>query len=275
MTTVQRLVRGVTLHAILYVAALAALFPFFWMISSSLRPESEVFAYPIRLIPQRWTVANYAEVLRSAPWGRYFLNSALVAICQVGASVPIDAMAAYALSRVRFRGRDALFVAVLGTMMIPQQVRVIPNFLIVYKLGWIDTYQALILPGIADAFGVFLLRQAFLSIPIELEEAALVDGCSRLYVVFKILLPLSLGPVAVLSIMKALRAWNDFLWPLVVTNTELMRTVQVGLSVLRSEESARYGLLMAGSSLAVVPITLVFLLFQRYLSGGIQLTGMK
>jgi len=215
--------------------------------------------------------ANYREVWESGQFGRYLWNSALVAAAVVAGNLVFAALAGHALARGRFRGRGLVFAAVLVTLMVPRQVSMIPLYLLVARLGWIDTYVALIVPFLVDAFNVFLLRQAFLTVPAELEDAARVDGASDLRIFASISLPLVKPALAVLAINTFLASWNSFLYPLVLTNSDEMRTLPVGLALIsQGEHSVDWGHLMAGSSIAALPVILVFLLFQRQIVRGIM-----
>ncbi len=270
----RALLMGVT-YIILSVGAVSMLLPFAWMISTSLKAGSEIFLWPPRWIPSviRWD--NYATAWNSAPWGRYFLNTLFVATTVTALTLLVCSLAAYSFARLRFPGRDLFFLALLGTMMIPGQVTIIPNFVIVKRLGWYNNYWGLIIPEAGGAFGVFLLRQYFLSIPFELEDAARIDGASRLRIIFSIILPLSRPALSVLTLFSFMGSWNAFLWPLIITNTDLLRVVQIGLAVFRMEESTQYHLLMAASTYVVLPVIILFLLVQKQFIQGIQLTGMK
>jgi multiple sugar transport system permease protein len=216
-------------------------------------------------------LANYHEVWESGRFGRYLWNSAIVAAVVVAGNLAFASLAGHALARSRFRGRGLVFAAVLVTLMVPRQVSMIPLYLLVARLGWIDTYAALIVPFLVDAFNVFLLRQAFLTVPAELEDAARVDGASDLRIFASISLPLVKPALAVLAINTFLASWNSFLYPLVLTNSDEMRTLPVGLALIsQGEHSVDWGHLMAGSSIAALPVILVFLLFQRQIVRGIM-----
>ena len=216
-------------YVALTIGSLWALFPFLWMISTSLKSDSEVLIYPPVWIPTRLVWENYAEVTRLLPFGRFLLNTTVVAVTVTILELITSSFAAYAFARLRFPGRDKLFLLYLGTLMIPGQVTIIPNFLLVSWLGWVDTYWALILPAAFSAFGTFLLRQFFMSIPQELEQAARIDGCSFFGIYRHIILPLSGPALATLAVFAFMTQWNAFLWPLIVTNKETMRTLTVGI----------------------------------------------
>lgn len=264
-------------RALLYVPLVLGgafmLLPFFWMVSTSLKASSEVFAYPPVWLPARPLWSNYTHVLGELPFGRYLFNTAFVATTVTFLEVVTSSLAGYAFARIEFPGRDRIFLVYLATLMIPGQVTVIPNFLLVNWLGWSNTYLALIVPAAFSAFGTFLLRQFFLSVPRELEQAARIDGCGYLGVYRHIVLPLSGPAVGSLTIFVFMAQWNAFLWPLIVANSASMRTLTVGLSFFRDEAATQFHYLMAGTVMNVVPVLLVYLALQRYFVRGIALTG--
>lgn len=270
--------RGYTLGSwllaiILVPTAILMLMPFIWMISTSLKGAAAVFEYPPNFIPNpvRWD--NYQRLFEVLPFARFFFNSFMVASAVTILQLVTCSMAAYAFARLRFPGRDALFLGYLGTLMIPAQVVIIPNFILLRYLGWIDTYQALILPAAFSAFGTFLLRQYFLTIPRELEDAAVVDGANHFQIYARIILPLSGPALSALAIFTFLFNWNSFLYPLVVTNSTRMSTLTVGLNTLQGQYNTAWTLLMAGSVIALIPVLTVFIFAQRYFIKGITLTG--
>lgn len=240
-------------------------------LATMLSPLILMFRLSLNAPPGEGALANYREVWEMGSFGRYLWNSALVATVVVAGNIVLAAMAGHALARGRFRGRGLVFGAVLVTLMVPRQMSMIPLYLLVARLGWIDTYAALIVPFLVDAFNVFLMRQAFLSLPVELEDAARVDGASDLRIFATISLPLVKPALAVLAINTFLANWNSFLYPLVLTNTDNMRTLPVGLALIsQGEHSVDWGHLMAGSSIAALPVILVFLVFQRQIVRGIM-----
>jgi len=250
------------------------LVPFAWMLSTSLKEPGDVFVYPPQWIPQPARWENYQETVTVMPFGRFYLNSVIQAVSVTVLQLLTASLAAFAFARLRFRGRDLLFLLYLGTMMIPFPVTLIPNFVIVHYLGWVDTFRALILPPAFSAFSTFLLRQYFLSIPVELDDAARVDGASSFRIWWQIIMPLSGPALATLAIFTFLGQWNSFLWPLVVTNSEKMRTLPVGLATFQGQYSIQWHLLMAGSVIAVLPILVIYLVGQKWFVRGITLTGM-
>ncbi len=231
--------------------------------------------WPPTLVPHEIFWSNYPESWAAAPFGRFYLNSLFVALSVTGGQLLTCTLAAYAFARLNFRGRDFIFLALLGTMMIPFQVTMIGAFQVIHWLRWIDTYYALIVPGLASAFGTFLLRQFFLTLPAELEDAARIDGAGRLGVIRHVIIPLSTPALATLGIFTFMGVWNDFMWPLVVLNSEQHYTVQLGLAVFRDQRSTVWNLLMAGTVTATLPILIVFFFAQRYFIRGIALTGLK
>jgi multiple sugar transport system permease protein len=266
----------VVVHILLLCVALSMLAPFVWMVSTSFKLRGEVFTVPIEWLPRQWHFENYPAALAAAPFGRFFLNSLIMGVGIVAGRLLFCTMGAYAFARLRWPGRDTVFLAYLATMMIPSQVTLIPSYLIIYWLGWMNTYYALIVPGFASAFGTFLLRQFFLSIPTELEDAARIDGCNRWQILWRIIVPLSRQAMAVLALFTFMEAWNEFLWPLLVTNSDSMRTVQVGLSVFKDQfYIIQWPQLMAGTTLVTIPTLIVFLFTQRQLIEGITMTGLK
>lgn len=262
------------LHLGLIMGSLVMLLPFAWMLSTSLKPASEVFTYPPTWIPNDFAWSNYLEALTAMPFGRFYLNSFVVAFCVTALTILTSSLAAFAFARLRFRGRDPLFIIYLATLMIPFPVLLIPNFLIVRELGWYDTYQALILPPAFSAFSTFLLRQFFRGIPMELDDAARIDGASNLRIWWQIILPNSTAALAAVSIFVFLANWNEFLWPLVVTNSEEMRTVPVGLSIFQGQYGVQWQLLMAAAVVAMLPVLIIYIFAQKWFIKGITITGM-
>lgn len=262
------------LHAALIAGSVVMLLPFVWMLSTSLKRPPEIFTYPPIWLPSQLAWGNYAATVAAMPFGRFYLNSLIVTASSTSLQILVSSLAAFAFARMRFAGREALFVLYLATLMIPFQVTMIPNFILVRWLGWYDTYQALILPTAFSAFSTFLLRQYFMGIPRELDEAARLDGASSWRIWWQIILPLS-GPVlASLAIFVSLNSWNDFLWPLIITNSPEMRTLPVGLSTFQGQFKTEWNLLMAGSVIALLPMLLVYIIGQRWFIRGITLSGL-
>jgi multiple sugar transport system permease protein len=262
------------LHLLLITGSVVMLVPFAWMLSTSLKEPGDVFIYPPQWIPEPVQWENYQETVTVMPFGRFYLNSAIQAVAVTVLQLVTASLAAFAFARLRFRGRDLLFLLYLATMMIPFPVTMIPNFVIMRYLNWIDTFRALILPPAFSAFSTFLLRQYFMSIPVEMDDAARVDGASSFRIWWQIILPLSGPALATLAIFTFLGQWNSFLWPLIVTNSESMRTLPVGLATFQSQYSVQWHLLMAGSVIAVLPILVIYIAGQKWFVRGITLTGM-
>ncbi|TMD58375.1 MAG: carbohydrate ABC transporter permease [Chloroflexi bacterium] len=263
------------LYAAMLAAGLLVAFPFFWMASTSLKSEAEATSFPPSISPQVWLFSNYLQAWDAAPFGRYFLNSAIMAVGQVLLGLATASLAAYALARMRVPGRGLIFGALLATLIIPPEVTLIPNYISMQRLGWYNTYLALIVPFGASVFNVFLLRQAFLQLPQELYEAAVLEGCTHLRFLWQFALPLSRSALAIIALLTGIRAWNDFQWPLIVTDTPDLRPIQVGLTIFRSDVSTNFQLLMAGSMMAVLPVVVLFLLTQRQFIQGIARSGIR
>lgn len=233
------------------------------------------------VIRKRWHVDNYRTAWDKggeaghATFGRYFYNSFLVAALTTVGTVVTSVLAAFALAFFRFQGKTVIFIIMLMTMMVPQQVLLIPDYLLIHHLGWLDTYPALIVPWCAGVFGIFLLRQFFLTFPRDLYEAAILDGCSRLDFLFRIMIPLSLPPILTISIFSFLASWNSLIWPLVVATQDKYYTIQVGLATFATEAGTRWELLMAASAISIIPLVILYFMAQRYFIEGIAQSGIK
>jgi multiple sugar transport system permease protein len=263
------------LYALALIAFVILAGPLLWMLSSALKTRTEVLANPPSVLPDDPQWANFSDGFEQVPFARYLLNSAIVATVVTVVALLFHSMAAYSLARLRYPGRNVIFVAILSTLMVPFTVIVVPLFIIVDWLGWVDTYWGLIVPMIPHAFGIFLLRQFYLSLPRELEEAAIVDGASLMRVYWSIVLPLSRPILAALGIFFFLANWNNFLWPLVVTQDQSLWVVQLGIQQFTGEHGSQYQLIMAASTLAALPTLLLFFVLQKRLVEGIKLTGLK
>ena len=260
------------LYLALILGSVIMLSPFAVMLVVSLFPNEAFMARQFPL--NQLTLDNYVQTFRVIPFGRYILNSGIVTISVTVLQLLISSMAAFAFARLRFRGREALFLLYLATLMIPSQVTLIPNFLIIKTLGWYDSFAALIVPSLFSALSTFLLRQFYRGIPLDLDEAARMDGASSARIWWQIILPLS-GPVmAALAIFTFQGTWNDFLWPLVVIGSDKMRTIPIGLSYFVGQYSTAWNLLMAGSVIALLPVLVIYLLAQKTFVQGITLSGM-
>jgi len=263
------------LYLLLIVTAVVVVYPFLAMVLTSFKPQREVVTFPPHLLPSTWTLDNYRLIWTRIPFGLLLRNSVIYSTTITVVSLFFDSMCAYALARLTFRGRELIFLAVLATMMVPGQVTLIPLFLNLYSIGWINTFPGLIVPRLTSAFGIFLLRQFFLSIPRELEDAARIDGASEFRIYGQIVLPLSGAALATLFVFHFMYNWNDFLWPLIVTTSDEMRTLPTGLALFMGEHNVEYGLLLAGATIAAAPLIIAFLFAQKYFVRGIALTGLK
>jgi multiple sugar transport system permease protein len=261
-------------YLFLGLGALTMVIPFIWMVSTSLKVIGEVFAYPPQWIPATPQWSNYVELFHVMPFRRYFLNTLYVSLADTALELTTCSLAAYAFARMEFPGRDKLFLMYLATMMIPGQVTLIPRFIIMRYLKWIDTYRALIIPAAFSAFGTFLVRQYFLTLPPELDDAARMDGCSSFGIYWRVILPLATPILATLAIIAFMSRWNDLLWPLVIINSAEKRTLTVGLAAFVGEYSTNWPALMAGTTLSILPILTVYVLGQNYFVRSIALTGM-
>lgn len=253
-------------YFILIVIALSMLVPFLAMINLSFSQNSEIFSYPPSIFPKNLTISNYLSVFSSIPVTRYFLNSLFVATITTIGQVIISAFAGYAFARLRFKGSDFLFFLILITMMIPPQVNIIPLFFLMREMHLIDTYQALIIPGFFGGFGIFMFRQFFLNLPKDLEDSSKIDGCNIFETFCKIALPLALPTIATLAIFTFISSWNSFMWPLIVTNSDTMRTLPVGLAVFKGSfrEITIWGDLLACATICTIPTVLIFLIGKKY-----------
>ncbi len=262
-------------YLFLSLGAITMLLPFLWMISTSLKEPGAVFTFPPQWIPRPIYWRNYVEAWKAVPFGRFYLNSIFVAVCQTFGVLLTSSWAAYAFSRLRFPGRDKLFFLYLVTLMIPGAVTMIPTFILMRLIGWVDTYKALIIPGIFSAYGTFLLRQFFMSIPTDLEDAARIDGCNKLGIYRHVIVPLSKPAMATLATFTFIGSWNNFMWPLIMINSMEKKTLPIGLASFQGLYSTDWTLLMAASVIVMMPTLIVFLFNQRFFVEGIKLTGIK
>src|SRR5918999_320604 len=263
---------GLILLTLIFVA------PLLWMVSTSFKPNPETTALPLSWIPKTFSTEGYSTILNSSsqsPALLWFLNSMIAGLANTALILVTASMAAYALARMEFRGKRFLFAAIISTLFIPPIILLTPNYQIVDQFGWLDTLLAVIVPGAAGAFGVFFLRQFFLSLPKELEEAAMLDGANRWQIFFRIILPLSKAPLATLAVLSLLTHWNDFLWPVYVLFSPENLTLPPGLSILQNAYSTDYAVVMAGGVVTSVPVLLVFILAQKYVIQGVSRSGLK
>lgn len=271
----KRIFEKLGIHAVLIFVSLLSIFPFIWLISTSLKGNAEnIFAYPPQIIPQDFTWQNYFGVWHRVNFIGYFVNSMIVAGVTVFLNLLLSALAAYPLARMQFFGKKFTFFAILATIMVPFQAIMLPVYLITLKLNMVDSvntfmgYLGLVMPFAVSAFGIFLMRQAFLTIPKEMEEAAIVDGCNVVQVFFKVLLPMVKPSLAVLAIFTFIGSWGEFLWPSIVLTKESMYTLPVGVNNLQGMFSSNWRFIAAGSILATIPIVIFFLAMQKYFISG-------
>ena len=267
-------VRGFLSQAMLTLVLLLFLAPFLWALLTALKPPDEVFSTPPKPIGSRIAWNNFADAWNYLPFGRFMVNGVIVSVLGTLLVLVTSVLAAYAFARLSFRFRDRIFLLYLGTLMIPQEVLVVPMFILMQQLGWVNSYAALIVPWAFTAFGTFLLRQFFLGIPQELEEAAMVDGAGRMRVLLRIIVPIARPAIAVLAVFTFINYWNSFLWPLIIVNTTDLATVPLGLNMFRGQQGNQWHLMMAASMISMLPSLVMLLLLQRHLVRGIALSGL-
>jgi len=267
-------VTSVVSQILLSLVALLFLVPIIWMLLSALKPSAEVFTTPPTLFGSEVKFSNFVEAWNYLPFGRFILNTVFVAGIGTLITLVASAMSGYAFARLNFRFRGGLFVLYLSTLIVPQEVIVIPMFLVMQRLGWVNSYQALILPWAFTAFGTFLLRQFFLTIPRELEEAAKIDGCGHIRILRSIVIPVAAPAIAVLAVFTFISYWNSFLWPLIIINDTAKMTVPLGLDLFLGQQGQRWELLMAAATISMVPTVILVLALQKYLVRGIALSGL-
>lgn len=274
-TTPAAKVRLILAHVLIYIAALIFVAPLIYAFFSALKPNVEIFSMPPTLIGSQVKWSNFVDVFQYGPFVRYIVNSFIVAILGTLVVIIVSTAAGYAFGRLRWKGRDAVFILFLATLMVPAEVLVIPMFQLMQNFGWVNTMQALVLPFAFGAFGTFLMRQFFRGIPFELEEAARVDGANPLRSFLSIILPLSKSAVAVLAVFTFLSFWNSYLWPLiVVSDTSALGTLPIGLASFAGQNGTRWDLQMAAAIISMVPTTLLVIVLQKHLVKGIAMAGM-
>jgi alpha-1,4-digalacturonate transport system permease protein len=271
----QKWLQNFGIYLCLSIGAVLMVFPLLWMVSISLKAPMEIFSTKLSMFPQHPMWSNYTFGLVRSGFGKYFINTLIMAIGAVLCSVIFNSMAGFALAKYKFPGRDAIFLFILAALMVPIQVKVVPLYLLTSALHWVDTFQGAILPTISQAFGVFLMRQYCLTIPDELLEAARIDGCSDFRTYWQIIFPLCKPAMAVNVIFQFMWRWNDLLWPLIVLRKEQMYTIQQGLAFFRDDPSIAGGPIMAMSLISILPIAILFFALQKYFVQGIAMSGMK
>lgn len=262
-------------YVVLLTGALTMIVPFLWMLSTSLKSLGEVFIFPPKLLGERIVWENYLRISDRYPFGRFFLNSLKISVIVTAFQVLTSSMAGFAFARLKFRGREALFAMYLATLMVPFHVTLVPTFVMMRTFGWVDTHYSLILPSLVSAFGTFLMRQFFVTIPVELEESARIDGCTPFGIFARIFMPLSKPALATLSVFTFMGTWNDYIKPLIFINSIGKMTVPLGLASMQGLYSTDWPVLMAGTVIALLPVLVVFLLAQEYFVQGITLSGIK
>ncbi|QRF22696.1 carbohydrate ABC transporter permease [Alicyclobacillus sp. TC] len=269
-----RISRGLYL-LILIVGALMMVIPFLWSLSTSLKPLNQALAYPPRWIPHPFLWKNYIDTWKTVPMERWFLNSTLVSVVVVIGNLLLDALAGYALARIHFRGRNLVFFGVISMLMIPFQSIMLPVYIELRSLGLINSYAGMILPQLVSAMGVFLMRQAFLNIPEEVEESAVIEGASRWRIFWQITLPMVQPTMLTLALMMFMSSWNNFLLPLLVANKLQFWTLPLGMVMFQQQYYTNWPYLMAAAVMATIPIAILFLIFQKWFIQGISTTGLK
>ncbi|MNW37745.1 L-arabinose transport system permease protein AraQ [compost metagenome] len=267
--------KSAALHAVMIILSLVMIAPFLWMVSTSLKSTNEMYAIPPSWIPTEIMWSNYVYMFESAPWFLYFFNTVKVTGFVVLGQLVICSMAAFGFARLKFPGRNVLFFLLLGTMMIPYHVTMIPTFQILRKLGWLDSHRALIIPALFAAFGVFLLRQFFMTLPKELEQAAMIDGCGYPRIFLNVILPNAKPALTTLAIFTFMGTWNDFLGPLIYLNSDHLKTLTLGLATFQGVYTNQWNYMMAGALIVSLPILFVYMFAQRYFVEGIVMSGLK
>ena len=250
-------------------------FPFVWMISTSFKTSAEIYRMPPTLAVDNINFDNYSYVFQKVPIATYLFNSIFIALCVTVATVVTSVLAAYAFSKLKFPGRDILFSIVIATMMVPSELLIIPNFVTLSKLGWIDTYKALIIPWTTSSFSIFFLRQFFFGIPKELYYAAKADGCSELRYIARVMVPVAKPAILTIALLKIIYSWNEFLWPLLVTNSKVLRTLPVGISSFMTDTSVSHNHVSAYAFITILPIFILYLFFRKYIIAGSTRSGIK
>ncbi|MFV9506576.1 MAG: carbohydrate ABC transporter permease [Oscillochloridaceae bacterium umkhey_bin13] len=263
-------------YSAMVLAMLIVGLPVYWTLIAAFKESAEIYRIPPTWFPADPTIDNFARAWNAAPFARYYLNSFITTLGGMTAEVVLAVMSAYALAFLRFPRKQQVFVLLLAALMIPVEITIVPNYLTVARLGWINTYAGIIVPGAAIAYGTFLLRQAFLALPYEIIEAARVDGAGHLRTLISIVIPIAQPAIVTMALLSLVAKWNDFLWPLLVTNTTNMRTLPIGIYWLRNSEGViNWGVVMAGSLFLIVPVLIVFLWLQRYIVEGIAAGAVK
>lgn len=275
ITPTKKIVFRTLTHAFLVLTSLTMMIPFIWMILSSFKADGEILSIPITWLPKVWRPENYVITFQTAPWGRYFANTTIITLASVVGQIIVASLAAYAFARLEFKLKNVLFIVYLSTMMLPYQVTMIPTFRIIRTLGWIDNLLSLIIPSVFSAFGVFMLRQFFLSIPTELEDAAKIDGCGHMRIYYEVIMKNSKPALVTLTLFIFMGMWNDFLRPMLYLNKQELWTLSLGLSKFKGQYTSLWSCMMCGAVVTIMPILTVFLFAQSYFIEGIVTSGLK
>ncbi|BDF32112.1 sugar ABC transporter permease [Lachnospiraceae bacterium] len=267
--------KKIIVHVILLAGVAIVVFPFIWMVLTSFKTAGEAMQIPPTFFPKQFLLDAYTQIVTALPFARVYLNTIISTLVTTAVQVTFCSMAAYAFARIEFPFKNAIFILILSVLMVPGQIFLIPQYLIIQKVGLLDTIPALFLPNLFSAFGTFLLRQFFMSLPKELEEAAILDGCNRFQIFGKIMLPLVKPGIVSLVIFTAKFAWNDFMWPLIVNTSPKMMTLGPALATLQGQYTTKYPMQMAGAVMAVIPIIVLFFIFQRQFIEGVAQSGIK
>lgn len=271
----KNIMKFIGLYGILFLGSILMILPFYWMLSTSLKSGGEAIQVPPTWLPENWLFSNYSKALEAAPFARYFINSVIVTFTSTAGELFTSILAAFAFAKLKFWGKDILFLCLLATMMVPGELMTIPNFVTLANWNMINTYWALIIPWLASIFSVFTLKQSFQSVPDELYYAAKTDGASDWRFLWEMMVPLSKSSIVAVMILKVIGSWNSFMWPLIVTNDTALRTLPVGLQAFTTEAGTKFELLMAASTLVVIPMVVIYLLLQKHIIQGISRSGLK
>ena len=272
---IRDIILNILKYAFLIAGALFTLLPFIWMISSSLKTPAEIIKIPPQLFPDVPQFINYVKAWSAAPFGRYLLNTIIITIFTTAGVLITTVLSAIAFSRLKFPGKNVVFALFLATLMIPGEMLIVTNFITITKLKWIDTYQAMIIPWISNVFYIYLLTQFFMQVPESLYLAAKVDKCSDFKYMLKIMVPMNKSPIITVAILNVIGSWNSFMWPLLVTNSDEMRVLSNGLIRFQTEAGSSYELIMAASSIIVMPIIIIYLILRKYIIEGVTQSGIK
>ena len=262
-------------YFLLILVAIGMIIPFLWMISTAIKSPQEYLEHPFRFIPKSFILSNFSEAWNKVPFDRYFINSIIVTIFTTISILITASLGAFCFSWFEFKGKDLIFYTLLALVMVPMAVYIIPSYIIIQKLGWIDTFYALIVPWTVNIFNIFLLRQHFKSIPKDLIEASILDGCNPLEILYYVLIPMSKPILVTITIFSIISGWNNFMWPLIVTNSDKMRVIQVGLSYFAQSENTEWTLLMAASTFTILPIIIIYFFAQRKIMENYTRSGIK